>query len=95
MSETKSVNVPNGASNGQAAGKPPRRIPKESFPDPPLLKAILTHLSYGIMTILGHIIDVLRKLGLRSDPDTKSMKNKVGLGSESVRGSLVRDSQVQ
>ena len=82
MSETKSVNVPNGASNGQAAGKP-RRIGKESFPDPPLLKAILTHLSYGIMTILGHIIDVLRKLGLYSDPDTKSLKNKVG--SESVR----------
>lgn len=80
MAETK-YKVPNGALNGQVGhgsttSKPERRA-KESFPDPPLMKAVLTHLGYGIMIIFGHILDFLRKLGLISDPYSKALKNEV------------------
>lgn len=75
MAEMKSCSVPNGQASGMA--KTPKKMPKETFPDPPLLKAVFTHLGYGIMIILGHVIDFLRKLGLKSDPYTESMKNEV------------------
>ena len=58
-------------------GKVPRRTPKELFPDPPLLKAVFTHLGYGILIIIGHVLDFLRKLGLKSDPYTEALKNEV------------------
>ena len=76
MAETKSFSVPNGQATG-VAKTPRRKMPKENFPDPPLLKAVFTHLGYGIMILLGHVIDFLRKLGLKSDPYTESMKNEV------------------
>lgn len=60
-----------------SGGKVPSRMPKESFPDPPLLKAVFTHLGYGILIIIGHVIDFLRKLGLKSDPYTEALKNEV------------------
>lgn len=80
MAETK-VNVA-GSSNSDhdfAKSKPPKpkRTPKEEFPDPPLVKAVLTHLGYGILIILGHITDFLRRLGLISDPYSKAMKREV------------------
>lgn len=76
MAEMKSCSVPNGQAT-DVAKTPRKRVPKETFPDPPLLKAVFTHLGYGIMILLGHVIDFLRKLGLKSDPYTESMKNEV------------------
>ena len=55
-------------------------MPKESFPEPPLMKAVFTHLGYGIMILLGHILDFLRRLGLKSDPYGEALKTEVLAG---------------
>ena len=49
----------------------------ESFPEPPLVKAVFTHLGYGMLIILGHVLDFLRKLGLKRDLYTEALKNEV------------------
>lgn len=80
MAETKvKVTGSSNSDHASAMSKPPKpkRTPKEEFPDPPLVKAVLTHLGYGIMIILGHIIDFLRRLGLKSDPYSKAMQKEV------------------
>ncbi len=53
-------------SNGTAKGHRKRtRVPQEHFEQPPLVKAIWTYISYGLIILLGHIHDLLRKLGLK------------------------------
>ena len=69
-------------SKGSAGGcaptmaKPGRPRAQESFTEPPLMKAVFTHLSYGILILLGHVWDFLRKLGLKHDPYTEALKNE-------------------
>ncbi|CAI8015603.1 Serine palmitoyltransferase 2, partial [Geodia barretti] len=69
-------------SNGSAGSRPPdmtnpgRPRAQESFPEPPLMKAVFTHLSYGILILLGHVCDFLRKLGMKRDPYTEALKNE-------------------
>ena len=77
MADTKSESLNGHASN---IGKPTGKMRKESFPEPPLMKAVFTHLGYGIMILLGHILDFLRRLGLKSDPYSKALKNEVLAG---------------
>ena len=40
------------------------------------MKAVFTHLSYGILILLGHVCDFLRKLGMKRDPYTEALKNE-------------------
>lgn len=40
--------------------------PKEVFPEPPLFEAVFTYISYGLLIIMGHISDFLRRIGLKS-----------------------------
>ena len=55
----------------------PKKLPKERYPEPPLLRAILTYMSYAILIVLGHINDYLRKIGLRKEGYTDQLKNDV------------------
>ncbi len=72
VKEVSSVANSNGAIGGL---KKRRRVAKEHFYQPPLLKAIFTYISYGIIILLGHIHDFLRKLGLKKagSMDTKNV----------------------
>ena len=55
------------SSADEAKKEKQRRVPKESFPPPPLFDAVCTYISYGLVIIFGHIADFMRRLGLRSD----------------------------
>jgi len=37
----------------------------ESFEETPLLVAVVTYISYGILIIFGHIRELLRKCGIK------------------------------
>lgn len=53
--------------------------PKEVFPEPPLFEAVFTYISYGLLIIMGHISDFLRKFGLKSSGPgyTEALKKDV------------------
>ena len=55
----------------------PKRLPKESYPKPPLKEAVLTYMNYAILYVMGHINDFLRKVGLRTEGYTDQFKNDV------------------
>ena len=77
MAETVKSNGSTAAAKSKPAmSKPGRPRARESFPEPPLMKAVLTHLEYGILIILGHVWDFLRRLGLKRDPYTEALKNE-------------------
>ena len=76
MTETK----PDGSTSAvrePAMSKPARSRAHESFPEPPLMKAVLTHLGYGILILLGHVWDFLRGLGLKRDPYAEALMSEV------------------
>lgn len=54
-------------------------VPKESFQEPPLLEAVFTYISYGLLIIMGHISDFLRRFGLKSSGPgyTEALKKDV------------------
>ena len=53
--------------------------PKERFQEPPLLEAVFTYISYGLLIIVGHIMDFLRRVGLKSSGPgyTEALKKDV------------------
>ena len=53
--------------------------PKESFQEPPLFEAVFTYISYGLLIIMGHISDFLRRMGLKSSGPgyTEALKKDV------------------
>lgn len=55
------------ASSGIQCEKKIRREPKESFEPPPLWDALLTYISYGIVTLFGYLADIWRRLGIKKD----------------------------
>ena len=67
-----SSDVQNGYTPAQKA------VSNETFEPLPLLRrAILTYLSYGILIILGHISDLLMKLGVKSTGYKEALKKNV------------------
>ena len=42
-----------------------RSPPKDSFEDYPLVQAVFIYISYGLLIIVGHTADFLRKIGLK------------------------------
>ena len=50
----------------------PRSLPKESFDEVPLNKAISTYISYAILILWGYISDFLRRIGVKNDGLGKS-----------------------
>ena len=68
MSETKS--------NGSMS-KSRKLDPRGEFPEVPLMKAVFAHLSYGLLFVFAHVLDFLRKLGLKSDPYAKALQSEV------------------
>ena len=66
---------------GKTGHLPPRqrptRLPKESYPKPPLMEAVLTYINYLILYVMGHINDFLRKVGLRTEGYADQFKNDV------------------
>ena len=59
--------------------KRPKREPKESFLEPPMMKAVVTYLNYVILFVLGYISDFLARVGLKKLGGTYSeaVKNNV------------------
>ena len=53
--------------------------PKEVFTEPPLFEAVFTYISYGLLLIMGHISDFLRRFGLKSSGPgyTEALKKDV------------------
>ena len=47
----------------------PRRYPKEVFEEPPLFRAVMTYISYGLLILIGHVVDFLRRIGVVKDTD--------------------------
>ncbi len=43
-----------------------REPPKESFEIYPMIEAVFTYLSYGMLIVIGHITEFLLKIGLKS-----------------------------
>ena len=54
-------------------------VPKESFQEPPLIEAVFTYIGYGLLIIMGHISDFLRRFGLKSSGPgyTEALKKDV------------------
>ena len=50
-----------------------RSPPKDSFEDYPLVQAIFTYISYGVLIIVGHTADFLRKIGLKKRVGSKNV----------------------
>lgn len=57
------------------ATKKPKKQPKEHFEEPPLFDAVATYVCYGLLIIVGHISDFLRKIGLKDSGPTGKLKN--------------------
>lgn len=58
------------AQNGFSKAPPkPRRYAKEVFEEPPLFRAVMTYISYGLLTLIGHVVDFLRRIGVVKDTD--------------------------
>ena len=74
MSEAKSKG--SGSTNGYTS-KSRKLDPREEFPEAPLMKAVFTHLSYGLLILIGHVLDFLRKVGLKSDSYAKALRSEV------------------
>ena len=75
-SEAEQVVMSSSIQNGTIPGRKKRaRAPKETFEQPPLGKAIWTYISYGLLIILGHIHDLLRKLGLKQSSIPKNVSD--------------------
>lgn len=81
QSKETSVGAANGAVPGHGRRK---RIPKEHFEQPPLVKAIWTYIGYGIVILLGHLHDLLRKLGLKK-AGAMNMKKVIALACVHAR----------
>ena len=68
--------------------------PKETFQEPPLFEAVFTYISYGLLIIVGHIIDFLRRVGLKSSGPgyTEALRKDVSARKGSLRtySTLVR-----
>ena len=58
--------------------------PKEEFPEPPLFDAVFTYISYGLLLIMGHISDFLRRFGLKSSGPgyTEALKKDVSFSDK-------------
>lgn len=62
--------------NGDVQGvKKPKKEIKEHFDEPPLLQAVCTYICYGLLIIVGHISDFLRKIGLKNSGPTGKLKD--------------------
>ena len=61
-------------------------VPKESFQEPPLFEAVFTYISYGLLIIMGHISDFLRRFGLKSSGPgyTEALKKDVSCPSSTL-----------
>jgi len=72
--------------NGDVQGvKKPKKEIKEHFDEPPLFQAVCTYICYGLLIIVGHISDFLRKIGLKNSGPTGKLKDdlfKMGLDFE-------------
>ena len=72
--EAASEYVKVGPMPGGATGELRRKVRgKESFDPPPLLDAIWVYLSFAIITLVGHIRDVLTYVGLKKAGREASM----------------------
>ena len=64
--EAASEYVKDGPMPGGATGEPRKKVHgKESFDPPPLLVAIWVYLSFALVTLVGHIRDILMHMGLK------------------------------
>lgn len=64
--EAASEYVKDGPMPGGATGEPRKKVHgKESFDPPPLLVAIWVYLSFALVTLVGHIRDILMYMGLK------------------------------
>lgn len=60
-------------SNGLYNHSRTRALPKESFEVYPLIEAVFTYLSYGVLLLFGHISDFLVKIGLKENHAVKDV----------------------
>lgn len=61
--------------NGSPKVMKPKTLPKETFEEVPLDRAILTYISYGILILWGYINDFLRRIGIKNDGFGDTCKN--------------------
>ena len=65
--EAASEYVKDGPMPGGTTREPRKRVHgKESFDPPPLLDAIWIYMSFAVITLVGHIRDILTYFGLRT-----------------------------
>ncbi|XP_064402987.1 serine palmitoyltransferase 2-like [Halichondria panicea] len=69
-------------SNGLYNHSRTRAPPKESFEVYPLIEAVFTYLSYGVLLLFGHISDFLVKIGLKENHAVKDDFFKMHLNFE-------------
>ena len=55
------------ASSGGCQKKIMRRQPKELFDPPPLWDALLTYISYALISLFGYLADFWRRVGVKRD----------------------------
>ena len=60
-----------------ATNEKPKKVSRESFEQPPISTAIMTYLAYGLLLILGHISDLLLKLGVKKIGHQEAVKEDV------------------
>ena len=58
----------------QAVKKPKKEI-KEHFQEPPLFQAVCTYICYGLLILVGHITDFLKRIGLMDNGPTGILKD--------------------
>jgi hypothetical protein len=56
-----------------------QRTPKEVFEPPPLLRAVMTYISYIVLYAVSLVGDTLRKLGLKTSGHVEVTKKEVGV----------------
>ena len=72
--EAASEYVKVGPMPGGTTGEPRRRVcGKESFDPPPLLESIWIYMSFAVITLVGHIRDILTYIGLKKAGREASM----------------------
>lgn len=54
-----------------------KRVPKETYEPPPLLRSILTYISYLMLYVLGIVADFLRSVGLKETLHVQVNKKEV------------------
>ena len=90
--KTVSAEAPLGSEREPKVRKKLDYEPKEYFHEPPLLEAVFTYISYGLLIIMGHISDFLRKFGLKSSGPgyTEALKKDVSFFFSQLRINICR-----